>query len=42
MIPATANIEVCLMNNRAHWDYYNGFWGDVYGFKGTILSSFGS
>lgn len=33
MIPATANIEVCLMNNRAHWDYYNGFWGDVYGFK---------
>jgi len=33
MIPATANIEVCLMNNRDHWDYYNGFWGDVYGFK---------
>ena len=33
MIPATANIEVCLMSHRDHWDYYNGFWGDVYGFK---------
>merc|ERR1711962_200048 len=33
MIPATANIEICLMRNSDHWNYYNGFWGDVYGFK---------
>ena len=33
MIPATANMEMCLMTNEQLWQYYNGFWGDVYGFK---------
>ena len=33
MIPARANLEVALMANKSLWDYYNGFWGDVYGFS---------
>ena len=33
MIPATANMEMCLMENEQLWQYYNGFWENVYGFK---------
>ena len=33
MFPATANMEVFLMQNQDLWNYYNGFWQDVYGFK---------
>merc|ERR1711953_242814 len=33
MIPASANIELCLMQNEQLWNYYTGFWDDVYGFK---------
>ena len=32
MIPATANMEMCLMDNEQLWQYYNGFWENVYGF----------
>jgi len=37
MIPARANMEMCLMTNEQLWQYYNGFWGDVYGFKMNIM-----
>ena len=32
MVPATANLEMCLMDNEQLWQYYNGFWENVYGF----------
>lgn len=39
MIPATASIDICLVQNEQLWHQYLGFWDDVYGFKMNSLKS---